>query len=155
ERLPGNEAMRASVRYATIAPAGTFAAYIVSALCALAGSWRAPFFFAAAFLLFSSFLWLRGMKVLAPGSHRSTAAQSAPASFGGFSAMVLWTLVPVSLACLVNGFVRDGVQTWMPSYLLDSYGLDSLFFHPVHPCSAATQPKWCMAQQGTQRKNIS
>lgn len=128
DRLPGNEAMRASVRYATIAPAGTFAAYIVSALCALAGSWRAPFFFAAAFLLFSAFSWLRGMKVLAPGSHKSTQVQNAAGTGrGGIPAMVLWMLLPVSLACLVNGFIRDGVQTWMPSYLLDSYGLDSFF----------------------------
>ncbi len=128
DRLPGNEAMRASVRYATIAPAGTFAAYIVSALCALVGSWRAPFFFAAAFLFFSSFFWLRGMKVLAPGSHKNAAAQNkVPGRSGGIPALVLWMLVPISLACLVNGFIRDGVQTWMPSYLLDSYGLDSFF----------------------------
>ena len=50
ERLPGVEAMRASVRYSTTVPFGTLAAYGLAALCSAMGCWRAVFAAAGLFL---------------------------------------------------------------------------------------------------------
>ena len=60
ERLPGVEAMRASVRYSTTVPFGTLAAYGLAALCSAMGCWRAVFAAAGLFLTATALCWLRG-----------------------------------------------------------------------------------------------
>ena len=126
ERLPGVLAMRCSIRYSLTVPAGTFAAYALSALCAGIGSWRAVFVTAGILLILASLCWLRGMRPLAPGDALLRIRGKGRSERQEFSLRLVLLLVPICLAAVLNGLVRDGMQTWMPSYLSDSYGLSGV-----------------------------
>lgn len=127
DRLPGVLAVRASIRYATTVPAGTFAAYLTAALCILFGSWRTVFAVSGIFMIAVAAVWLCGMKKLAPhtvciaAKHRPSSQNSAGT---GVCVSLRLLLIPICLAALMNGLIRDGVQTWMPTYLSDQHGVD-------------------------------
>lgn len=128
ERLPDEEAMRASVRYATTVPFGTFAAYLTAALCTLFASWRTDFLLSGLFMTAVALIWKHSMRTLAPVSARkSPDSKKVPSSKAkGISPGIWLILIPICLATMVNGFIRDSVQTWMPSYLAELHGLDSV-----------------------------
>ncbi len=127
DRLPGVLAVRASIRYATTVPAGTFAAYLTAALCTMLCSWRTVFAVSGCFLVLVGVVWLRGMHRLAPHTAPAAPAEKARSAAQtqgtGISAKLCLLLVPIGLAALMNGLIRDGVQTWMPTYLSDLHGL--------------------------------
>lgn len=126
DRLPDEIAMRASIRYATTVPLGTFAAYLLAAVCALFGSWRTDFAISGAFLTVVAIIWNRSMHVLAPNPIAKLAHGKNIMHTGNGTSVTIWLiLIPICLATLVNGFIRDSVQTWMPSYLSELHGLDS------------------------------
>ena len=91
ERLPGVEAMRASVRYSTTVPFGTLAAYGLAALCSAMGCWRAVFA-AAGLLLTATALCCAGCVVLAPSTRRTRPQRRAPCPIAGrgSSTLRLW-----------------------------------------------------------------
>ena len=127
ERLPGVEAMRASVRYSTTVPFGTLAAYGLAALCSAMGCWRAVFAAAGLFLTATALCWLRGMRVLAPPLPAAPARSAARAAARPLPHRLPAVLALICLAALASGMIRDGIQTWTPTYLHDIYGLDNTF----------------------------
>lgn len=127
ERLPGVEAMRASVRYSTTVPFGTLAAYGLAALCSAMGCWRAVFAAAGLFLTAIALCWLRGMRVLAPPLPAAPARSAVRAAARPLPHRLPAVLALICLAALASGMIRDGIQTWTPTYLHDIYGLDNTF----------------------------
>lgn len=124
DRLPDDAAMRASVRYATTVPLGTFAAYLIAAICSLLASWRLDFAMTGLLMVAIALIWWQSMKKLAPASSlKPTAKKSATPTGKGISVAIWLLLIPICLATLVNGFIRDSVQTWMPTYLTELHGL--------------------------------
>ena len=124
-RLPSHEAMTFSVRYSTTVPAGTFAAYALTALCAALGHWQLAFFLAGAILMAIGLIWLRGMGILAPTPvSRAPKAPSANGQRADFRLVLL--LFPIVLSAAANGLIRDGLQTWTPSYLLQVHHMDGV-----------------------------
>ena len=120
-RLPSHQAMTFSVRYSTTVPAGTFAAYALSA----AGRWRMAFFLAGLILTVIGLAWLRGMKSLAPALSQ-TSGKSAPTRRRRCPPGVALLLIPIVLSAAANGLIRDGLQTWTPSYLLQNHHVDEV-----------------------------
>lgn len=125
ERLPVEQATKASVGYATTVPLGTFAAYLLAAGCAVFGSWRTDFRLSGLFLTAIALVWYIAMGKLLP---REAAVSQVPTAGqqtqGGIPGVVWRLLVPICLATMVNGLIRDSVQTWMPTYLSERHGLD-------------------------------
>lgn len=122
ERLPGDVSMRASVRYATTVPIGTFAAYLLAAVCALCSSWRIDFAITGLLMVSIAVIWHRSMTVLAPPC-KLTVPKAQQCTGCVISSKIWLILIPICLATLVNGFIRDSVQTWMPTYLTEQHGL--------------------------------
>lgn len=108
ERLPGVEAMRASVRYSTTVPFGTLAAYGLAALCSAMGCWRAVFAAAGLFLTAIALCWLRGMRVLAPPLPAAPARSAARAAARPLPHRLPAVLALICLAALASGMIRDG-----------------------------------------------
>ncbi|MBQ6266917.1 MAG: MFS transporter [Clostridia bacterium] len=115
---------RAIVVMSTPTAAGTFLAYGISALSDRLGSWRAPFFTATIVLLCTAVLWfvLYG-KADAPQETLQVKAKSGPR----ISRAMLPVLALTAGAGIANGFIKDGVTTWVPSVLYESFGLDRSF----------------------------
>lgn len=124
-RLPSHEAMTFSVRYSTTVPAGTFAAYALTALCAALGHWQLAFFLAGGILIAIGLIWLRGMSILAPNPvsavRKSLSTDRQKPDF-----RVVLLLIPIVLSAAANGLIRDGLQTWTPSYLLQVHHMDGV-----------------------------
>lgn len=117
---------RICLHLATTTPAGTLAAYGVSAACIALGSWRYSFWFGAAFMTAAAVAWL-----LIVGSLRRAARQNgmpedtAPppcAQAAHPLQAVLPALAPIGAAVLLHGLLKDGILTWTPSYLQENFG---------------------------------
>lgn len=130
----------ALVAMSATVPAGTVAAYLITSVCSYLGAdWTVPYFIAAggtvavciSFLLIS-----RGAEHIAkkdsdaPGDAvsaeaavevRETGKRSIIAFLAASGTLVF--LIPV----VFHGMLKDGIMTWVPSMLTDSYGIsDSL-----------------------------
>ena len=131
---------RALVVMAATVPAGTIAAYLITSVCSYFGaSWTLPYLIAsgATAAVCAIFLLLRQSAVrialtdpdaadeVVPEVAPELASQSAGHSIIALLAAsgTLVFLIPV----VFHGMLKDGVMTWVPSMLTDSYGIsDSL-----------------------------
>lgn len=117
---------RICLHLATTTPAGTLAAYGISAACIALGSWRYSFWFGAVFMAAAGVTWL-----LIVGSLRRVARQNglpdtaSPPPGQAVShplRAVLPALAPVAAAVFLHGLLKDGILTWTPSYLQENFG---------------------------------
>lgn len=139
ERLLPAQSYRASVNYSTTVPLGTFAAYLLSAGAVALSGWRSPFFVSGILLCSMSLWWLFGIgrlekkaELFIEKEQRSTITENKKSLPHAILAM----LGLVAAAALLNGLLRDGIQTWMPSFLRENYGLSpsvSIVFTLVIP----------------------
>ena len=118
--------------------AGTASAYGLSALFVALGAWKITFFVAAALLTAAAITWVCIMtKVekaikngeteedeLAALKKDTNAAVSGKSRAG---AIFFATLVFVAITAIANGFIKDGVNNWLPKILRDEFSVpDSL-----------------------------
>lgn len=98
---------------------GNITVYLLAPLLILLLSWHSVFYFSASMGILGLVLcWKLCPKIsLAPVSNQPIpqAKEKAP------NAILL--LVFVILSIIMNGILRDGVTTWMPSYISETYGL--------------------------------
>ena len=130
----------AMVVISSTVPAGTILAYLITSICSFFGAgWETPYEIAAAvgFIACAAFLLIvrKAMAVAVPedGVSDPTAEGQAAGSAVQLpgrailalllSSGALFFLIPV----LFHGMLKDGVMTWVPSILQDTYGTsDSL-----------------------------
>ncbi len=101
---------------------GTMAVYLLAPLCIALGGWRFIFYASAACALLMAVIWLwRCPRVQAPAAEVSAAPQEkARLSFG-----ICALLGAVMLSIALQGVLRDGVTTWTPSYITETFHLDN------------------------------
>lgn len=107
----------------TTSVAGTFFAYGFSALFVKFGSWRGMFVFAAAVLMISAAVWLA---MFGP-SYKPVHIESAEKKHGGMGGTLLVAFIAACLCGIANGFVKDGVNTWVTSVLYEEFGVSQSF----------------------------
>ncbi|MDO5399423.1 MAG: MFS transporter [Eubacteriales bacterium] len=132
EVLPPRAAQQTSIRYSAAVPLGTLATYGLCGLCAALHAWRAAFLGAGVILIAVSLVWLVSMAPLDPPAAMAGSVRQLPP----FPRAAVALLIPTFLAAAVNGLLRDSVQTWMPTYLQETYGLStasSILFTLVLP----------------------
>lgn len=105
---------------------GTIAVYLLVPLCIQLGSWRLSFHSAALFGLLSAAAWLWGTRDLPPAPSGNASPVSAkPAETALGRLFLLSGLVPVMGAIIALGTLRDGLTTWMPTFIAENYQLGS------------------------------
>ena len=134
-RLPKEHMAKATVAMSATAAVGTTLAYGISALCVALDCWPLTFFVAAAFLLLAGGVWIFVMtqveRARAGGAleEDDTPVRSVPESGTPVrkSRAFLWALVLIGATAIANGFIKDGVNNWLPKLLHDEFGVaDSL-----------------------------
>ncbi|MBQ7325835.1 MAG: MFS transporter [Clostridia bacterium] len=126
---------RAIYTMSTTVAIGTALAYGISALSVALGNWKATFFIAAAVLLVAAGVWAfiltKIEKAKAAGDVEADDApiapspQSAPRS--RLNLLFISTLIFIGVTAIANGFIKDGVNNWLPKLLHDEFGVqDSL-----------------------------
>ena len=120
---------RTCLNLSTTTPAGTLGAYLMCVLCvASPAGWRLSFWLGSAAMAAGGAVWIFGMRALERISERSGIPAVAARDEGGAPEKaagvwrVLVCLVPVILAAILHGLLRDGIITWAPSYLQESFG---------------------------------
>jgi OPA family glycerol-3-phosphate transporter-like MFS transporter len=99
---------------------GTIVVYLVSPLLITLFSWKAVFWFSAVCGIVMLLIWNRCSYEI--GVHKRMVNTDAPAQktswFGPLMAFVM-------VAIVSQGMLRDGITTWMPTYISDTYHLGS------------------------------
>ena len=127
--------MKACVSLNSSVPIGTMAAYGLTALVIWLSGWRAMFVLAGAVLTVTSLFWITGMKRVeryAAESGKMTGIpsgepdRSAKAAVNWKSLLIQSGFLFLMMALFVQGALKDGVTTWVPTYISETYGLSAI-----------------------------
>ncbi len=123
DQLSTEQYARATARVTASASIGTFSLYLLTPLCITLGNWRLVFFLPAAFGCVAAFLWTHQTRMLqcSMTQQQNEVTDSLP------QAIVCSALPLLAIAIVLQGFIRDGITTWMPVYLGEVFVLPSQF----------------------------
>lgn len=118
ERMP-----KAIFAMSTTVPVGTFVAYGLSALFVRFGLWQAVFFSGAAIMTVAAVIWL---SLYGKGEKAKPVIPEAKEK-QKTSKVIILPLILAALAGIANGFIKDGINTWVPSVLYENFGISQSF----------------------------
>lgn len=114
---------RATVMVSLGGALGTMTIYLVSPLCISLAGWRSVFWVCAVCGLVMAALWQKGCCRIPMEPLQQNNDAPTPSSLRLlFRPMMLCIL----LCIVLQGALRDGVTTWMPSYIADTYNLSTV-----------------------------
>lgn len=111
-----------SVRVSWGGSLGTMTVYLIAPLLIAWAGWRTVFIFSAVCGILMIIIWnIFCGDVAKP--EKSTAALSGN---GGFKMLFHPLMIGVMFAIVLQGMLRDGVTTWMPSFIAETYHLSNV-----------------------------
>ena len=120
----------------TTVAVGTALAYGISALFVALDMWKLTFFTASALLIAAACVWVYIITQIEKAKKNGEleeddlpfgAAAKNTSARGKVSAFFIVTLVLIAVTAISNGFIKDGVNNWLPKLLRDEFGVtDSL-----------------------------
>lgn len=113
---------RASLKVSWGSSFGTIFVYLASPLLISVAGWKFVFFFCAAMGLIMLIVWNRFSCDVSVKSEKKEKVSGDSSVSVIFSPVILC----VMLAIILQGMLRDGVTTWMPSYISETYNLSSV-----------------------------
>ncbi|MBQ9914896.1 MAG: MFS transporter, partial [Clostridia bacterium] len=121
---------KASVTVVTGSSVATVLLYLIAPAFITLSGWKSLFFFSALCGLMITLAWLPSIRKiqkqadgLAEESQTTnTFSQEAPKEF---TKPVVACLFVIMFAIILQGFLRDGVTTWMPSFISETYNTSS------------------------------
>lgn len=135
-RLSGPQCLKTCVLLCTTGPAGMLLSYGLCTWFLTKANWRAAFFLPGIVLLGTAFWWLfclRGIERRADAGARPPGVRPAQPTAPVEVPWVLGQLIArsgmvvIGVVCFLLGVLKDGVTTWMPTYLMEQFGLSSSF----------------------------
>ncbi len=121
ELLDGSNYKKTTVVVSYGASFGTIAAYFISSACVFFGSWRYMFVTSALLGLMMGIFWWKNCPVIDMKHSSDVSVDDGKKSIKlGFPFIVL-AIMPI---IVLQGALRDGVQTWMPKFIINSFGLE-------------------------------
>lgn len=129
--LTGEEYAKNIVYIAFGSSLGTIAVYSASPIIISLLNWKWVFFSAAIIALCVAFIWIftvfgiekRAIDVEVPQAHASATNSSVGKTKFSKAAIILLLLIMITN--IFQGLLRDGITTWMPTYMADTFGFDS------------------------------
>ena len=113
--LSEDDYKRVTVKVSFGSSLGTMLIYLISPLIISLSGWRAVFLFSATCGAIMLFFWNRYSYEIAPEPKASAGGQKVAKGF--FSPLMLG----IMLAIVLQGMLKDGVTTWMPTYITEVY----------------------------------
>lgn len=115
--LSAEDYSRGCVRVSWGSSIGTMLVYLMAPLLILTLGWKSVFTVSAIFSILGLLAWLKACPNI------ELTPPKAKTAGGSFKPAVLPALILVMLGIIMQGILRDGVTTWMPSYLSETFGL--------------------------------
>lgn len=111
---------------------GTASAYGISALFVALGEWRITFFVSSCILILAAAVWVIIMtKIERAKASGILEDDDAPVAVSetntarrGVSGAFIMMFVFVGITAVANGFIKDGVNNWLPKLLRDEFAVD-------------------------------
>lgn len=119
--MTAEEYTKEAVKVSWGSSAGTIAMYLLSPLLISLFGWRSVFLLSAIFGLVGLVIWSR-FAYEPENMDTPSVPKSKPSAKGLFTPMMLF----IMLAIVMQGMLRDGVTTWMPSYIAETFHLSSI-----------------------------
>jgi OPA family glycerol-3-phosphate transporter-like MFS transporter len=134
DRLTAEKCRKACIFMSTTSVAGTLAAYLLAAFVIGLSNWRNVFLTSSAFLLIVSFIWLISIGKIEKTAEREGVIEKVTAGTGitNTEKVNLWRLflllglIPVFFCIVIQGILKDGVTTWVPTYISEMFHLGSV-----------------------------
>ena len=126
DNLADNKLPKAVMVMSTTVASGTFTAYGLSALfSALNMSWTSIFYVASAIVGVISVVWFAGISTIQKSAKKSEVAKNKKQNKLSVTPLLVFTVVVILVSAVTNGFIKDGITTWVPSILKENFGMPS------------------------------
>ncbi|HJC25874.1 MAG TPA: MFS transporter [Candidatus Eisenbergiella merdavium] len=129
ETLDEKQYRKCCVQVSMASSMGTVFVYLFVPLCIRFANWRAAFLFPAFAGVLTALVWFTGIgRLQADGGNAVHAihVESASESSVRMSTLLLQAaLLPAMIAIILHGILRDGITTWMPVYISETFGLSN------------------------------
>lgn len=132
EWLPTEKRLKACVNMNGTVPVGTLAVYGLSAVLVYLGNWHLVFYTSGTILIIMSLVFFKGVtnveKDVVGKKDESTITATYIKPIEQQPFMKLFFLGAIPLCCIAlftQGMLKDGVTTWIPTFLGENFGLTS------------------------------
>ena len=103
---------------------GTIAIYFISPILIELFNWKAVFIFSSLFGIFTILIWNKFCRDIKDEKFEKDAENNMPVTTEKFSVFTPLMLL-IMLAIILQGSLRDGVTTWMPTYIAETYNFSN------------------------------
>lgn len=126
DRLSDSKLPRAIMVMSTTVASGTFLSYGLAAVfSAMKMKWTLIFYVASVITGAVAVLWYFGMKMVGQPERNTDAPTAAKRSSLKLTPIFIVGVAAILVSAVANGFVKDGVTTWVPSILKEEFGVPS------------------------------
>lgn len=126
DNLADDKLSRAVMVMSTTVASGTFAAYGLAALFSyLEMSWTCIFYVASILVGFVSILWFAGMSTIQKENKKAEITAKTTNKSFTFTPLFAVSVIVILISAVTNGFIKDGITTWVPSILNEEFGVPS------------------------------
>lgn len=119
--LSEDEYKKASAKVAWGSSIGTIAIYLISPLLISLFGWKSVFVFSAICGTIIIFIWNRYL----PETDTATAKKESARTDNKKVPLFNFVMISMMAAIILQGMLRDGVTTWMPSYISETYNISN------------------------------
>jgi len=126
ENLSPDDYRKTCVAVSASASVATISIYLIVPLCIMLSGWRSVFLLSAACGLVVGLIWVVSVNRLSSSSHaiHEDGSMKSHAPSMHFRTLFFHSgLNYIIVVILLHGILRDGITTWMPSYIIDVYHL--------------------------------
>ena len=126
DNLADSKLSKAVMVMSTTVASGTFSAYGLAALFSyLKMSWSSIFYVASAVVGIVAVLWFMGMSAAQKSEKKSENISEKTKNNLSFSPVFAVSIAVILICAITNGFIKDGITTWVPSILKEEFGVPS------------------------------
>ncbi len=119
--LSSEDYARGCVKVSCGSSAGSIFVYLAAPLVITLSGWKGVFVLSALFGVAGLILWSRACPEIPMKVNSIRPAKTASTKIAFFSPLVL----AIMLGIILQGILRDGVTTWMPSYIAETYHISN------------------------------
>lgn len=126
DNLADSKLSKAVMVMSTTVASGTFFAYGLAALFSYLGlDWTTIFYVASVLVGAVAVLWFIGMSTVKKEKTEKEVAERKVKSSLSFTPIFIISIAVILISAISNGFIKDGITTWVPSILKEEFGVPS------------------------------
>ena len=124
--LEDSKLSKAVMAMSTTVAAGTFTSYGLAALfSALRMKWTTIFFVSAVLTGAVAVLWFAGIGTIQKSKAETESPKKQESKKLSVTPLLIFSVAVILISAVTNGFIKDGVTTWVPSILKESFDVPS------------------------------